>query len=118
MMKTVLIMTVEKSFGLLLGKLINSQRKQERIPQRLRRDGLALKARGGKNGRKRSVIAVARKLAVLLHRLWVTGEVYEPLRRNLRSPLAFLGLCALNDLGPLVYRNRLELSKQLQLCDL
>jgi hypothetical protein len=118
MMKTVLIMTVEKSFGLLLGKLINSQRKQERIPQRLRRDGLALKARGGKNGRKRSVIAVARKLAVLLHRLWVTGEVYEPLRRNLRSPLAFLGLCALNDFGPLVYRNRLELSKQLQLCDL
>jgi hypothetical protein len=26
------------------------------------------------------VIAVARKLAVLLHRLWITGEVYEPLR--------------------------------------
>jgi hypothetical protein len=25
------------------------------------------------------VIAVARKLAVLLHRLWVTGEAYEPL---------------------------------------
>jgi hypothetical protein len=28
------------------------------------------------------VVAVARKLAVLLHRLWVTGETYEPLRRS------------------------------------
>ena len=31
---------------------------------------------------KRAVVAVARKLAVLLHRLWVSGEVYEPLRNN------------------------------------
>jgi hypothetical protein len=45
-----------------------------------------LRARGGKNGRKRSVIAVSRKLAVLLHRLWVTGEVYEPLRRKPTQP--------------------------------
>ena len=36
--------------------------------------------RGGPNGRKRAVVAVARKLSVLLLRLWVTGEVYEPLR--------------------------------------
>jgi hypothetical protein len=28
------------------------------------------------------VVAVARKLAVLLHRLWVSGEVYEPLRNS------------------------------------
>ena len=28
-------------------------------------------------------MAVARKLAVLLHRLWVSGEVYEPLRQAL-----------------------------------
>jgi transposase len=40
----------------------------------------ALQRGGGKNARKRTVVAVARKLAVLLHRLWVTGEVYEPLR--------------------------------------
>jgi transposase len=40
----------------------------------------ALRRAGGKNAKKRTVIAVARKLAVLLHRLWVTGEVYEPLR--------------------------------------
>jgi len=46
----------------------------------LRRFGLALAARGGKAAKKRAVIAVARKLAVLLHRLWVTGETYEPLR--------------------------------------
>ena len=46
---------------------------------RLRRWGLGLAVRGGKNAKKRAVVAVARKLAVLLHRLWVTGEVYEPL---------------------------------------
>ncbi len=46
---------------------------------RLRRWGLELASRGGKNGRKRAIIAVARKLAVLLHKLWVTGQVYEPL---------------------------------------
>jgi len=46
----------------------------------LRRWGLALAERGGKNGKKRAVVAVARKLAVLLHRLWITGETYEPLR--------------------------------------
>lgn len=45
----------------------------------LRRWGLQLAARGGKNAKKRAVVAVARKLAVLLHRLWLTGETYEPL---------------------------------------
>ena len=45
----------------------------------LRRWGLQLAARGGKNSKKRAVVAVARKLAVLLHHLWATGEVYEPL---------------------------------------
>jgi len=48
----------------------------------LRRWGQKLAARGGKNGKKRAVVAVARKLAVLLHRLWVGGEVYEPLRNS------------------------------------
>ena len=46
----------------------------------LRRYGLLLCERGGKNAKKRAAVAVARKLAVLLHRLWVSGEVYEPLR--------------------------------------
>jgi transposase len=45
----------------------------------LRRHGLRLCERGGKNAKKRAAVAVARKLAVLLHRLWVSGEVYEPL---------------------------------------
>lgn len=44
----------------------------------LRRWGLTLAQRGGKRAKKRAVVAVARKLAVLLHRLWLTGEVYEP----------------------------------------
>lgn len=48
----------------------------------LRRWGLELASRGAKNGKKRAVIAVARKLAVLLHRLWVTGSEYEPLRNT------------------------------------
>jgi transposase len=48
----------------------------------LRRWGLKLAERGGKNAKKRAVIAVARKLAVLLHKLWVSGEAYEPLRNN------------------------------------
>jgi transposase len=48
----------------------------------LRRWGLRLAERGGKNAKKRAVVAVARKLAVLLHRLWVSAEVYEPLRNS------------------------------------
>lgn len=45
----------------------------------LKRWGLALAERGAKNGKKRAVVAVARRLAVLLHHLWATGEVYDPL---------------------------------------
>ncbi len=45
----------------------------------LRRFGMKLCQRGGKNAKKRAAVAVARKLAVLLHRLWSSGEVYEPL---------------------------------------
>jgi transposase len=48
----------------------------------LKRWGLKLAERGGKNAKKRAVVAVARKLAILLHRLWVTAEVYEPLRNS------------------------------------
>jgi transposase len=51
----------------------------------LRRWGLKLAERGGKNAKKRAVVAVARKLAVLLHRLWVSGEVYEPLRNSQKA---------------------------------
>src|SRR6201981_1490998 len=51
----------------------------------LRRWGLSLAERGGKNAKKRAVVAVARKLAVLLHRLWVSGELYEPLRNNQKA---------------------------------
>jgi len=48
----------------------------------LRRYGQRLMQRGGKNAKKRALVAVARKLAVLLHRLWSTAEVYEPLRNS------------------------------------
>ncbi|HJS97653.1 MAG TPA: IS110 family transposase, partial [Terriglobales bacterium] len=50
----------------------------------LRRWGLKLAERGGKSGKKRAIIATARKLAVLLHRLWVSGEVYEALHNSRR----------------------------------
>jgi transposase len=43
----------------------------------LRRYGTAIAGRGGKNAKKRAVIAVARKLAVLLHRLWISGAPYD-----------------------------------------
>ncbi len=45
----------------------------------LRRIGLRLAETGGQAAKKRAVVAVARRLAVLLHLLWVTGEVYQPL---------------------------------------
>jgi transposase len=45
----------------------------------LRRHGEKIASRGAKNAKKRAAVAVARKLSVLLHRLWVGGEVYEPL---------------------------------------
>ena len=68
----------------------------------LQRWGLHLAKQGGKRGKKRAVVAVVRiptdgdsrselvavaqKLGILLHRLWVTAEVYEPLRNhNLRQ---------------------------------
>jgi hypothetical protein len=54
----------------------------------LRRFGQRICERGGKNARKRAVIAVARKLGVLLHCLWVSGEVYEPLRNSKRAKAA------------------------------
>ena len=54
----------------------------------LRRYGLRLCERGGKNAKKRAAVAVARKLAVLLHGLWVTGEVYEPLRNSIPAETA------------------------------
>jgi len=50
----------------------------------LKRWGLHLAERGGKRAKKKAVVAVARKLGILLHRLWVTGEVYEPLRNQNR----------------------------------
>jgi transposase len=46
----------------------------------LRRHGEKIASRGGKNAKKRAAVAVARKLAVLLHSLWTSGEVYDPLR--------------------------------------
>jgi transposase len=44
----------------------------------LKKWGLAIAERGGKNAKKRAKVAVARKLSVLLHRMWMPGEVYEP----------------------------------------
>ena len=48
----------------------------------LHRFGQRLMLRGGKIAKRRAVVAVARKLAVLLHRLWVSGAIYDPLRNT------------------------------------
>jgi transposase len=57
-----------------------------KVDSDLLRHGEAIAGRGGKNAKKRAAVAVARKLAVLLHRLWVSGEEYEPLRNSKRRP--------------------------------
>jgi transposase len=54
----------------------------------LRQWGLRLAERGGKNAKKRAIVAVARKLAVLLHRLWVSGEAYDPQRNAMPAGVA------------------------------
>jgi len=51
----------------------------------LSRHGEKIAARGGKRAKKRATIAVARKLSVLMHRLWVSGETYEPLRNSINT---------------------------------
>jgi transposase len=48
----------------------------------LRRYGLRIAERGGKAAKKRAVVAVARKLGILMHSLWKSGEIYEPLRNS------------------------------------
>lgn len=49
----------------------------------LRRWGLKLAEGGGSRGKRRAVVAVARKLAAILHRLWVDGTYYEPFPQGL-----------------------------------
>jgi len=52
---------------------------RKRAPESdLRTWGIGKMGKGGKRAKKRAVVAVARKLAVLLHHLWATGEVYDP----------------------------------------
>ncbi len=60
----------------------------------LRQHGMTIALRGGKNAKKRAVIAVARKLAVLLHRLWVSGEPYDPLYNSRRAQEAASVACS------------------------
>jgi len=51
----------------------------------LRRFGQRLAARGGRAAKKKAVTAVARKLAVLLHRIWRNGLAYDPLHHANRQ---------------------------------
>jgi transposase len=44
----------------------------------LRRWGLKLASSGGKRGKKRAIVAVARKLAVMLHSMWSNGKSFQP----------------------------------------
>ena len=45
----------------------------------LRSWGLGLAARGNKRAKRRAVVAVARKLALVLHAMWRNNEVWQPL---------------------------------------
>ena len=51
----------------------------------LRRHGLALAERGGQGAKKKAVIAIARKLSVILHTLWTQEADYEPLREEVKE---------------------------------
>lgn len=51
----------------------------------LRRFGLQIAARGGKSAKKRAIVAVARKVAILMHKLWLSGDAYVPLHHANRS---------------------------------
>ncbi len=51
----------------------------------MRAFGQRIALRGGPDARKRAIVAVARKLATVLHRLWVTGEDHEPVRQRGRD---------------------------------
>lgn len=50
----------------------------------LKRYGERISSRGGRIGKKKAVVAIARKLAILMHQLWVSGEDYEPLHKKMR----------------------------------
>lgn len=54
----------------------------------LRQFGQRIAGRGGSSAKKRAAVAVARKLAVLLHRLWMTGETYEAIGYARAAPKA------------------------------
>ena len=48
----------------------------------LKRHGLKLAERGGARAKKKAVVAIARKLAVLMLALWKKEDLYRPLRRR------------------------------------
>ena len=48
----------------------------------LKRHGLQLAERGGRGAKKKAVVAVARKLSVLMLTLWYNEDIYEPLRND------------------------------------
>ena len=54
----------------------------------LRRWGLKLAASGGKRGKKRAIVAVARKLAVMLHSMWRSGQPFQPFQQTAAAAAA------------------------------
>ena len=48
----------------------------------LKRYGERLASSGGKRGKKRAVVAVARKLAVLMHHMLLDDTPYDPLKNS------------------------------------
>jgi transposase len=74
------VLTIEDPRRFSRSRSVGSYLGLRRPDSDLKRFGLRLIARGGAAARQRAAVAVARKLAVLLHRLWLTAEIYEPLR--------------------------------------
>jgi transposase len=51
----------------------------------LRHWGLKLAQSGGKRGKKRAIVAVARKLAVILHSMWRSGQPFQDFPQPVRA---------------------------------
>jgi len=54
----------------------------------LRQYGISIITRGGKNAKKRAAVAIARKIAVLLHQLWVSEKSYDPFYKSVAQNAA------------------------------
>jgi len=79
---------ISRLLGVLGHEVIVANARKVRLMGESRKKDDRLDARGGGSGKKRAIVATARKLAVLLHHLWVSGDVYQPLHNRNQMTVA------------------------------